>query len=214
MITHDSSRQDRDYLSTSSGKRFCLQAPDAAQIDIKDIAHGLAYQCCYNGQTSHFYSLAQHSLLVASLVPHPYRLAALLHDAAAAYFGDMAGPLRYLVPDLPALKDRIMTAVGEKFAITDFNPAAVRHAHLVALATEQRDVYPGTGETLRLPSAPAPLPRRIEFVSPEEAKYQFLEQFFEMTRKPASKVRHRPGPLSGTRHPFQLISNRAHRHEY
>ncbi len=187
MFSPDSSHQDRSYLSTCSGKRFCLQAPDAAQIDIKDIAHGLAYQCCYNGQTSHFYSLAQHSLLVASLVPAQHRLAALLHDAAAAYFGGMAWSLRQLLPDYSALEKRILAAVGEKFSVTDFNASAIRRAHLIILTTEQRDVYPGTGSTPLLTGSSAPIPRRIDFMSPEEAKYQFLERFFELTRKPAAK---------------------------
>ncbi|HLO62231.1 MAG TPA: hypothetical protein VK165_04620 [Azonexus sp.] len=173
-------------MSTCSGKHFCLQAPEAAQIDIKDIAHGLAYQGCYNGQTSHFYSLAQHSLLVASLVPPQHRLAALLHDAAAAYFGSMVWPLRQLLPDFPALEKKIMAAVGEKFGVTDFHASAIRRAHLIILATEQRDVYPGTGVSI-LAGASAPIPRRIDFMSPEEAKYQFLERFFELTRQPATK---------------------------
>ena len=186
MILHNPAHQDKSYLPTSSGKRFSLQAPDVAQIDIKDIAHGLAYQCCYNGQTSHFYSLAQHSLLVASLVPAQHRLAALLHDAAAAYFGGAAWPLRQLLPDFPALEKKIMAAVGEKFAVTDFHASAIRRAHLIILSTEQRDVYPGTGIPL-LSGASAPIPRRIDFMSPEEAKYQFLERFFELTRKPVTK---------------------------
>ena len=187
MIPHDSSRQDKIYLLTYSGKRFCLQAPDATQIDIKDIAHGLAYQCCHNGQTSHFYSLAQHSMLVASQVTAQHRLAALLHEAAAAYFGEMARPLRQLMPDFPALEKKVMAAVGEKFSIADFHVGAIRRAHLIALATEERDVHPGTGGTSLLPSAPAPIPRRIDFMSPEEARYQFIERFLEATRKPAAK---------------------------
>lgn len=185
MISHKSSQQDKSYLSTCSGKNFCLQAPEAAQIDIKDIAHGLAYQCCYNGQTSHFYSLAQHSLLVAGLVPAQHRLAALLHDAAAAYFGGMAWPLRQLLPDFPALEKKIMAAVGEKFGVTDFHASAIRRAHMIILSTEQRDVYPGTGIPL-LAGASAPIPRRIDFMSPEEAKFQYLERFFELTRKPSA----------------------------
>ncbi|HEX6735752.1 MAG TPA: hypothetical protein VF096_13155 [Azonexus sp.] len=186
MIPHDSSRQDKSHLPTCSGKRFCLQAPEAAQIDIKDIAHGLAYQCCYNGQTSYFYSLAQHSLLVASLVPAQHRLAALLHDAAAAYFGDMARPVRLLLPDFPALERKLMAAVGEKFAVADFNVPAIRRAHQIALATEQRDVLPEPGPMGKLPGRAAPIPRRIDFMSPEEAKYQFLERFAQFTRQAAA----------------------------
>ena len=70
------------YVSTFLGNRFYPLVPCIDHVAIEDIAHGLAYQCRFNGQTSQFYSVAQHSLIVASLVPTNLRLAALLHDAA------------------------------------------------------------------------------------------------------------------------------------
>ncbi|MDP3133715.1 MAG: phosphohydrolase, partial [Burkholderiaceae bacterium] len=87
------------YISTFKGNRFYPAEPRIDGIDIEDIAHGLAYQCRFNGQTSAFYSVAQHSLMVADLVPPALRRAALLHDAAEAYLGDMVKPLKALVPD-------------------------------------------------------------------------------------------------------------------
>lgn len=188
MVPHDSSRQDRCHIATCSGKLLCLQAPEASQIDITDIAHGLAYQCCYNGQTSYFYSLAQHSLLVASLVPLQHRLAALLHDASAAYLGDMIRPLCRVLPEYPLLEKRMMAAVAEKFSIADFNAPAIKRAHMVALATEQRDVLPRPDDPFGLKGRSVPIPRRIEFMSPEEARFQFTELFAELVQKtPASK---------------------------
>ena len=52
------------YVSTFLGNRFFLTSPQIDDVAIEDIAHGLAYQCRFNGQTSAFYSVAQHSLMV------------------------------------------------------------------------------------------------------------------------------------------------------
>jgi hypothetical protein len=60
-----------DYVSTFSGNRFYPLRPHIDKVAIEDIAHGLAYQCRFNGQTQVFYSIAQHSRIVASLVPPP-----------------------------------------------------------------------------------------------------------------------------------------------
>ncbi len=67
-------------------------------IHIKDIAHSLAQTCRFTGHTRRFYSVGEHSLLVASLLRyHPaiVQLGGLVHDGAEAYFGDMAGPVKH-----------------------------------------------------------------------------------------------------------------------
>ena len=74
---------DTPYVSTFLGNRFYLTKPRIDDVAIEDIAHGLAYQCRFNGQTREFYSVAQHSLMVMWLVPPHLKLTALLHDAPA-----------------------------------------------------------------------------------------------------------------------------------
>ena len=71
-------------ISTRSGRRLYLHNPNPSQILIDDIAHGLAHQCRFNGQTNQFYSVAQHSVMVSSILPLELKLAGLLHDAAEA----------------------------------------------------------------------------------------------------------------------------------
>lgn len=61
------------YVSTFRGNRFYPLEPRIDDIEIEDIAHGLAYQCRFNGQTNAFYSVAQHSLIVAYQVPPTLR---------------------------------------------------------------------------------------------------------------------------------------------
>lgn len=183
MILREGILRDAPHISTWSGKRLQLMAPEASQIDIEDIAHGLAYQGCYRGQTSHFYSLAQHSLLVASLVPAQFRLAALLHDAAAAYLGETGLPVRALWPALPTIEQALVAAVHERFGLGGFDAPALGRAHMIVLATEQRDLLAHLPENRGSRGRSAPIPRRIEFLPPEEAKFQFMEAYANATRK-------------------------------
>lgn len=86
-------------ITTRSGRQINLLNPQYSQINIGDIAHGLAYQCRFNGQTSRFYSIAQHSLMVASRLPNHLKMSGLLHDAAEAYVGDVVQPLIVLLTE-------------------------------------------------------------------------------------------------------------------
>lgn len=179
------------HMATYSGQKLDLLAPDAAHIHIDDIVHGLAYQSCFNGQTRCFYSLAQHSLLVAGLVPQPQRLAALLHDAVAAYCGDITQTLRLLMPDFSLIEKQLKGAIRERFAFSDPDDPVIQRAHLVALATEYRDVCPSGIEPCGLRGRSAPIPRRIEFMSPDEAKHQFKAMYAELVGKaPAGQPLH------------------------
>lgn len=104
--------------------------------------------------------------------------AALLHDAAEAFWTDMPAPLKRL-PELAGYRSLIKRA---EFAITHCfgvamyrTHAAIKHADLVLLATEKRDVMgpsPHSGEWLPLPE---PLVETIEPWTPEQARKQFLD---------------------------------------
>src|SRR5215813_3306628 len=93
----------RAWQRMLSGRRLDLLDPSPLDIEIEDIAHGLARVARWNGQTrgDHAFSVAQHSLLVESLVtelkpglPRRWRQAALLHDAPEYVIGDMISPFK------------------------------------------------------------------------------------------------------------------------
>ena len=170
-----------DYVSTFSGNRFYPLRPHIDQVAIEDIAHGLAYQCRFNGQTKTFYSIAQHSLIVASLVPAPLRLAALLHDAAEAYLGDMVKPLKVLLPEFAALEDKVTAIIAATYGIDFSDYAPIKRADLVALATEKRDLMPHSTEHWAYLDGIAPLPGIIVAMDPGEAKQCFLQRYHELT---------------------------------
>jgi uncharacterized protein len=94
---HDAERERLagiDWILTYTGRRFSPLAPRPEDVCIEDIAHALANKCRFTGHTQRFYSVAEHSVLVQSLVSPPYGLAALLHDAAEAYLPDIASPIK------------------------------------------------------------------------------------------------------------------------
>lgn len=87
-----------DWIATYTGRKFYPLDPRPDDVSIVDIAWHLSHQCRYNGALNHFYSVAQHSYLVAMATPWPWRGVALLHDAAEAYTGDVASPLKRHLP--------------------------------------------------------------------------------------------------------------------
>lgn len=140
------------WILTRAGLRFDLSNPSADMIDTLDIAHSLSMQCRFNGHTAEFYSVAQHCLLVADLVPAEHQLVALLHDATEAYVGDLVRPLKHgmrefcetqgIVSLYDHVEQRVWRAICTRFDLPTELPACVQHADLIALATERRDLMP------------------------------------------------------------------------
>lgn len=109
---------------TQSGKRIDLSRPRVEDIDIRDIARGLARICRFSGQILWFYSVAQHACLVALLVPARLRWAALNHDNTEAYLGDVSRHLKHSVfLDGYRGLEQVWTAVMERaMHLTDLTP--------------------------------------------------------------------------------------------
>ena len=170
-------------VSTKSGRRVALLNPSPSQIVIGDIAHGLAHQCRFNGQTNKFYSVAQHSVLVASILPRELRLAGLLHDASEAYLGDVVQPLKDLLPEYQAIEENFCKVLGMRFGVNLQHNDAIRHADLVVLATERRDLMPMDMADWSSIAGITPMRRTIRPKSPEAASAQFMEMFFSLTNQ-------------------------------
>jgi 5'-deoxynucleotidase YfbR-like HD superfamily hydrolase len=110
-----------------SGRRLDLLDPSPLDVEVDDIAHGLARVARWNGQTQggHIFSVAQHSLLVEALarakVPrldHKGRLAILLHDAPEYVIGDMISPFKAVIGDsYKAVEKRLLAAIHLRFGL-------------------------------------------------------------------------------------------------
>jgi uncharacterized protein len=128
----------RAWQRMLSGRRLDLLDPSPLDIEIEDIAHGLAFVARWNGQTigDFPYSVAEHSLLVESLFARiaaraepRWRLAALLHDAPEYVIGDMISPVKDAVgPGYAALDRRLATAVRLRFGLPAELPETVKAA--------------------------------------------------------------------------------------
>lgn len=124
---------------------FCN--PEGYRFDVEVIALALSKLCRFTGHTKQFYSVAQHSVFVSMLLdegPNGRELAlmGLLHDAAEAFVGDVAAPLKMLLPEYKVIEQRVELAICRAFGLPEVMPSAVKEADLVALATEQRDLIP------------------------------------------------------------------------
>lgn len=143
-------------IETRNGISFDLLSPQPDMVNIADIAEHLAKLCRFTGATDMFYSVAQHSLLVADHVSPQARPFALLHDAHEAYLGDWTTPLKQAVLNLMQLYtsngtkhhdplNRLETAIsiaiheaaGLTWPVPSAIAAEIKAADLAALASER-----------------------------------------------------------------------------
>jgi len=130
--------QPRAWQRMLSGRRLDLLDPTPVDIEIEDIAHGLAFVARWNGQTRGDwpYSVAEHSLLVEEIAGRAqprwgskWRLAALLHDAPEYVIGDMISPVKSAVgPGYGELDLRLTAAVHLRFGLPAVLPVEVKRA--------------------------------------------------------------------------------------
>lgn len=129
-------RQSRAWQRMLSGRRLDLLDPTPVDIEVEDIAHGLAFVARWNGQTrgEYAYSVAEHSLLVETLftrmqpkAPVKWQLAALLHDAPEYVIGDMISPVKAAVgSEYEVLDDRLAAAIHIRFGLPATIPTDIK----------------------------------------------------------------------------------------
>jgi hypothetical protein len=178
------------WILTRSSRKFDLARPTADMVDPADIAHSLSMQCRFNGHTNRYYSVAQHCYLVADMVPAEHQLAALLHDATEAYVGDMVRPLKEGMRDwahchglacpYEVTEQRVWEAICERFDLDPALPTSVKHADLVALATEKRDLMPYHPEPWPCLTGIAPHPAYIAPWQPSYAAIHYHSRLLQL----------------------------------
>lgn len=129
-------RTKRAWQRMLSGRRLDLLDPSPLDIEISDIAHGLAFVARWNGQTSGewAYSVAEHSILVEDIfhkrnpqAEPVWRMAALLHDAPEYVIGDMISPVKSaLGQEYAKMDQRIAAAIHTRFGVPVHLPVPVK----------------------------------------------------------------------------------------
>ncbi len=179
-------------IVTYQGKLFDYRYISTAEIDIEDIAHSLSMQCRYRGHTRKFYSVADHSVRVSKIcMTDP--LAALLHDAAEAYIGDIPSPQKgelgwyhriyhtYYHTSFRSVEKAVMVRIGECLGIPRLmeriDSMEVHAADKCMMATEIRVLMPSHKEFdawVRDTTSRSSLPY---ILSPQEAEKAFMARY-------------------------------------
>lgn len=149
-VFEDAARPASSVITTHHGVRIDLLDPKPTDIFLADIIYGLSRVNRWGGHfEGPWLTVAQHSVDVFDLVlasqgvvaTLPVLRAALLHDAAEAYMGDIVKPLKDHVRPMQVVEERLMSAIARRFDVPDvaFHSSQVRWADSVARAWEQRD---------------------------------------------------------------------------
>lgn len=162
------------WITTYSGKSVDPFAMTIGDVDIVDIAHALSMQSRFSGHCSRFYSVAEHSVLVSTLVPRECALDALLHDAAEAYIGDVPGPVKSRLREFIDLETAVFAAVAARFGIPCELLEPVKLADREALQIEMAALMPPRDR-----QSPSQHQSSLGS-SPDEARQRFLQRFEEL----------------------------------
>jgi 5'-deoxynucleotidase YfbR-like HD superfamily hydrolase len=176
-------------IQTFTGLRFSPLEPDTESIAIEDIAHGLAHHCRFGGHASTYYSVGQHSCVVADAVQargvdRDTVLHALLHDASEAYLGDLPHPVKHR-SDFGALyreiEEPLQAAILARFGLATTPPPLVKEIDRAALAAE-RAVLMRRADDAWWPELDGVVPLDVEIVpwSPQQSETEFLRRFEEL----------------------------------
>jgi 5'-deoxynucleotidase YfbR-like HD superfamily hydrolase len=197
----------RAWQRMLSGRRLDLLDPSPLDVEIEDIAHGLARVARWNGQTKgpHIFSVAQHSLLVEAIsrkqnsnIDRGWRLAVLMHDAPEYVIGDPISPFKAVIGgDYKPVETRLLTAISIRFGMppswpaalvkivkqADFGAAYLEATRLAGFSESEAKKFFGTP-----PGLDAATEKR--YLSPwgaELAEKRFLKRFFELASDPKTK---------------------------
>jgi uncharacterized protein len=192
----------RAWQRMLSGRRLDLLDPSPLDVEIEDIAHGLARVARWNGQTdgAHIFSVAQHCLLVETLARQKVprldrraRIAVLLHDAPEYVVGDMISPFKAVIGDsYKAVEARLLAAVHLRFGLPPVLPPEMQR--MIKAADRSAAFFEATrlagfelNEARKFFGRPQPLSSALErdYLTPwpaQIAEHRYRERFASLVR--------------------------------
>jgi hypothetical protein len=195
-----------------SGRRLDLLDPSPLDIEIEDVAHGLARVARWNGQTTgeHAFSVAQHSIVVEEISAHlqpglsaRWRLAALLHDAPEYVIGDMISPFKAALGlDYRTFEARLEAAIHLRFGLPAATPPEI--AALIKTADRASAFFEAvqlagfaSQEALKLFGRPPPgYSLSLDPLAPAVAQARYLDRFHTLAE--AAGIEPAPGAAFDT----------------
>jgi hypothetical protein len=187
---HSTTRKGGSIL-TNSGILFWPMDARESEVRITDIAHALSNMCRFAGHVNHFYSVAQHCVLVSELIAKEKTMnnaycqyVGLLHDASEAYLVDVPRPIKQFLRNYQVIEHKLQRVIADAFGIskgsltTDFDAKFCHDADNLALAIEAKNLVNDPSKLWTI-SAKAGKYRKevIPFWSPTKAKKEFLKRF-------------------------------------
>jgi hypothetical protein len=166
------------WIQTHLGIQFIVLEPRFENIHIEDIAHALSMNCRFNGHCKDFYSVAEHSVYVSSILDDDPDLAlwGLLHDASEAYITDLPRTVKSAMPQFEEIEEKYHRAVATRFNLPYPIPGAVLGADLAMLWAEKKQIMEVELMWTQTPVV-EPACVEVQFWNPRTAKAVFLERF-------------------------------------
>jgi 5'-deoxynucleotidase YfbR-like HD superfamily hydrolase len=165
-------------MTLYTGRRVDPWNLTVQDIDIVAIAHSLSNLCRFGGHTNKFYSVAQHCIRVASIVPKEDRLEGLLHDATEAYIQDVVRPVKIRLKEYKELEHRVWMQFAFKYGLPGSFSETIKRADDASLKSEIRQFLNNPGRDIELAD---PYWTNVEEVdevhrtlAPDEAEAMFL----------------------------------------
>lgn len=181
----DSGHPERhgSFMQTATGRQFWPMDPRADEVFIEDIAHSLSLQCRYAGHCLRFYSVAEHSVLIARhlAAKHAPEVAlwGLLHDASEAYLVDVPRPVKPYLTGYKVAEAAVMEVVCQRFGLPPFDmPPEVHDADNRIIADELVNMVPMDWHARY---AGKELGVRLRYWSPDKAREEFMATFEALT---------------------------------
>jgi hypothetical protein len=170
-----------DFMQTFTARQFWPLDARPDEVHIEDIAHSLSLQCRYAGHCRRFYSVAEHSVLIANWIwwhgSAADALCGLLHDATEAYLVDMPRPVKRSMHEYRLHEAALWKVIAARYGLPEVMPDVVHEADNRIIADELVNMAPMAWHARHND----PLGVELQFWSPEEAEANFLATF-EMLR--------------------------------
>lgn len=178
-----------DFMQTYTGRKFWPVDPKADEVFIEDIAHSLSLQCRYAGHCHQFYSVAEHSVLMARKLRWEggveAALWALMHDASEAYLVDIPRPVKPSLIGYKEAEARVMAAICGRFSLGAEMPAIVHEYDTRIIGDELVNMAPMDWHA----RYDNPIGVTLKYWSPAKAEAEFLATFAALMDGRAGELR-------------------------